>query len=183
MTMYTYLYLENEIIDQKTDFYTFKNITLNCNEKKNKINPLCLKDKNLPLSEKLKTDIPKDIKDMDSLIHKFSKASNNAKLKIINKIMNEYDEEKSKDNNFKEIFIKSIEILKYITYIDCSRIISGNTNEKDKTINNEEYKECRRIKHNYMEEVINSISNPSNLHINANAPKQPQKILYLILFV
>ena len=147
MILYSYLYITNKYIDQKT-IMTPRNILINCDEKISQKNPVCLKNNIIPLSELFKTQIPEFVKEIDVKLHQFSKLSEDVKkYYMVNLLSNLKNELNNKSNyNLKYYYQKSIEYLKYLTYTDCSKYSSSETNDEDKTIKNKKYIECRNKK-------------------------------------
>jgi len=69
MTKYTYYYeslLPSLIGDLIVD------TTINCNEKKNLINPRCLKENVVSIVDQMKTTIPEKIKEIEEIVEKFA---------------------------------------------------------------------------------------------------------------
>lgn len=155
MNKYTY-YSSISISDQINEI--IGDITINCNEKKNKLNPRCLKEKFVSIIDQLKTEIPENIKKFEEEAKAFAATIYNAKKELISKALEEL--ETIKDNASKtlnDIIENGIKVLKYLTYTDCSIYASGSTNEEDKTIKGEVYLECRQFKQEIVEKIINAI--------------------------
>ena len=67
----------NQLIDEITE------TTINCNEKKNLLNPRCLKDNFVSILDQLKTKVPVDIKEIEEAAKKFSTSSLDIKIKLL----------------------------------------------------------------------------------------------------
>ena len=147
---YTYLYTDSDddqsvIIDEK--------VTINCAEKINRINPHCLKGQYNQLLNKMKTKMPEI--DIDEEVEKFSKLSNKAQLELLKNLEEEFSKEIEKiDKKTTKFLKKVINMAKYLTNRDCSIYSSGNTNDLSKTINKEEYKQCRESKKKVQKKLI-----------------------------
>ena len=152
---YTYLYTENE---DEQSITTEPKVTINCAEKNNRINPHCLKGQYNQVLNKMKTKIPEI--DIEEEVEKFNKLSNGAQLELLQdlseSIKKEGDKIKSKPLDF---FKKAIQLLKHLKNRDCSLYSSGNTNDIDKTINNEQYKKCRDSKKQILKIVNTYLKN------------------------
>ena len=81
---YTYLYTEEEYNQY---ILPPKNITINCAEKNNRINPHCLKGQYNSLLNILKTRMPQI--DKDEELEKFNKLSNQAQLELLKDLVEE----------------------------------------------------------------------------------------------
>ena len=169
MNMYTYLHSneENDEYAQIEDDVTITETTINCNEKKNLLNPRCLKDQIVSVFDTLTTDVPLVFKEFEDQVQQFSNMLGNIKTKFLEKLdyeMNESIAPQSKINsNIKALFEKIIEFTKYLTYTDCSIYSSGSSNKEEETIKAQAYVECRQKKKHYLENIINILKN--NLQI------------------
>ena len=140
------------------------NTTINCNEKKNLLNPRCLIDKIVPIYEKITTYLPSIFKDIQNQVQQYSNMLTSQKssyLKTLGK--NIIPQTTDLYQNLTSIFEKIIEFTKYLTYTDCSVYSSGSSNKEKETIKNQNYVKCREIKQNYLEQIINNLKN--NLQI------------------
>ncbi len=136
-------------------------VNVDCNKKENKLNPHCIKIRVDNFIEKLKTDIPEFIKNMEIEIEKFRNMAEEAKLKIL-KNLNETlktaiaEVEKSKEK-FKSFIEKSIETAKYLANRDCSIYASGETSDEGKTYKAGLYLECRESKRQILSQIMGTL--------------------------
>lgn len=153
MNKYSYYYIWDEtsqIIDEITE------TTINCNEKKNLLNPRCLKDNFVSILDQLKTKIPTEIKDLEEAAKKFSSSSLDIKIKILLEIQVELEKIiQNAGKNIKKIIESSMKLLKYLTYLDCSIYASGSTDSREKTIEGEIYVKCKESKTSIIDKIIN----------------------------
>ena len=188
MILYSYLYISNKYIDQTT-IITPKKILINCVEKVSQRNPVCLKNNIIPMTELFKTQIPEFVKEIDIKLHQFSKLSEDVKkyymVNLLTNLKYELDN-KSKDNH-KYYYQKSIECLKYLTYIDCSKYSSGETNDEDKTIKNKKYIECRNKKKESIQIIFNLTDYTSdsayNDILNKLGNNLEENLKYVLIFI
>ena len=189
MNLYTY-YNSKKTIDQKDDEKT--DITINCNEKKNKLNPRCIKEKVVSIVDRIKTEIPEKIKEIEIKIQQFISATKSAKEKIIAELKEEFEKllENAKTTK-KELIEKATELLKYLTYYDCSIYISGSTNKESESIKAGVYLKCRETKQNIVERIINVLREKlqfdnlvtfikSTEHISDNIEENLKYLLFLV---
>ena len=164
MTMYTYLYSNNSELEQ-SDEENITETTINCNIKKNLLNPRCLKDKYISMIENLKTDIPSYFKEIENQVQQFSKlgvkVKNQFLLDLQTDIQKNYVQTQSK--NITLLIEKAIKFIQYLTYTDCSIYSSGSTNKEEETFKSVNYVKCRENKKTYLENIINILKN--NLQI------------------
>ena len=164
MTMYTYLYSNNSELEQ-SDEENITETTINCNIKKNLLNPRCLKDKYVSMIENLKTDIPSYFKEIENQVQQFSKlgvkVKNQFLLDLQTDIQKNYVQTQSK--NITLLIEKAIKFIQYLTYTDCSIYSSGSTNKEEETFKSVNYVKCRENKKTYLENIINILKN--NLQI------------------
>ena len=154
MTLYSYLYLDlkNKEINKKDELIEPKHY-LNCNEKKNQINPICLNSKKVSLNKIIKTEFPKYVQEINNNVELFSKLSDDAKYVFLSNFTYKYLNLK----NVRLIFLSSIELLKYLSKMDCQKFSSDSTNDEKKTIKSEKYIKCRNIKQESMNNIFNYI--------------------------
>ena len=160
MTKYSYYYPGGLLPDIISDLIgdLINGTTINCNEKKNSINPRCLKNNINSIIDQIKTDIPKAISKIQEEVEHFAALAKKTKEEILDKLITEF--EKVKESlSIKEIIEKVIEILKYLTYTDCSIYASGSTNKESETIKGELYLECRKKKQDILEKLLNTLKN------------------------
>ena len=159
MNKYSYYHTLQDI-SQLIDGIT--ELTINCNEKKNLLNPRCLKDNFIPILDQLKTKIPTGIKDIEEEAKKFSTSSLDIKIKIIAEIEKNLNISKIIDEtrgNIKTIIEKSMKLLKYLTYLDCSIYASGSTDSREKTIEGEIFLKCKESKTSIIDRIVDSLKN------------------------
>ena len=157
MTKYSYYYEGGWLPDVIGDLIgeLINDTTINCNEKKNSINPRCLKENIISIIDQMKTEIPKEISEIQEKVEHYVALAKDAKIEILNKLVEEF--EKNKDTSIKTLVEKIIEILKYLTYTDCSIYASGSTNIESETIKGKVYLECRRKKQDILEKLLNKL--------------------------
>ena len=160
MTIYTYLDSKTEKKEKTINIIKPTETSINCYIKENQLNPRCLKDKIIPLSNILKTDIPLFIKKIDKQVPQFSSMIYSHKYLYLENLLNEF--KNISDDNTRNIFEKSIEIVKFLTNIDCTVFTSGSTNNEYETINNQNYVECRKRKQNSLKEILNKMKGVIN---------------------
>lgn len=167
MTMYSYLYIKDKEISQESEFGKAMNITINCKEKKNAKNPLCLKVNKIPINKIIQTELPKFVLLMDAKVEQFSKLTEEAKKAYLINFLETF----KKDTMFLEkekipkYFQLSTEILKYLSSIDCTKYFnfSDISNEEKDIFKDKNYLECRKIKKEGIEGINFLISNVNHL--------------------
>ena len=183
---YTYLYTD---IEEDQSVVEEANVTINCAEKINKMNPHCLKGQYNYLLDILKTKIPDT--DLNEEIEKFSKLSNSAKMDFLDELFKNFDEEMGIINaNITEFILNIINKEKYLTNRDCSIYANGSSNNAIHEINNEEYKKCRENKKIKQKKIIELIKNKFScdylsilISKNGISANVEENIKYLILFI
>ena len=170
--------------------FNFNNNTINCNEKKNKINPICLENEKIPINRIIKTDLPEFLKEVDIKINLFSKTTEPIKFYYLNKFYKNYTNEINfETKNVKEFLEKSIEILKYLSHINCTR-----ASELEEDIRGIEpnYTNCRSMKQEYMMPIINtldtiiSMANNNNINLilsNIGGKDLEENLKYILIFL
>ena len=155
MTKYTYYYeslLPSLIGDLIVD------TTINCNEKKNLINPRCLKENVVSIVDQMKTTIPEKIKEIEEIVEKFAATAKKTKEDYLDKLLKEFtDLMNESGRTAKEVVEKAIEVFKYLSFTDCSIYASGSTNSEKETIKGEVYLECRLKKQEIIEKILNLV--------------------------
>ena len=148
----------------------FTNTTINCNEKINLLNPRCLNDGLISITEKLTTDIPAFFKEIENQVQQYSKMLEYQKKLLLETIRNNLTLPiKQLNLSLTSKFEKIITFTKYLTYTDCSIFSKGTSNKEEDTIKNKYYVECRQKKQEFLEQIINitkeylQISNCSSL--------------------
>ena len=157
MTKYTYY--SDSLFPDLVPGELINDITINCNEKKNKINPRCIKETLVDIVDQIKTDVPKKIKEIEENLEKFAAAAIDAKKLFLSKLMDELKKLiPQAEQKLKEVIEKVIEILKYLEYTDCSIYASGSSNEEAETIKAKLYLECRKTKQSIIDEILKNLS-------------------------
>jgi hypothetical protein len=159
---YTYLYTDSEEgheegHEEGQNVVEKQNVTINCAEKENKMNPNCLKGKYNNLNEMIKTKMPET--DVNKEVEKFSELSDSAKIELIDEIFKNFNEEIEQTNNYTQIIINIINKEKILLNIDCSiyAIITNNISLNE--IYYQKYKNCREKKKNKQSKIIEFIKN------------------------
>ncbi len=150
--MYTY-YLES-LFTGVQEIPAHKPITINCDENKNKLNPRCLKKKVLFLVDKLRTEIPAVIAEIQAKAEKFTHVTKEAQKTILSTIKKNLDSALAQKDKLKNLLERAIEMAKYLTYTDCSIYVDGSTNEEEKTVKAGAYVECRQMKKDYLKKIM-----------------------------
>ena len=170
VSIFTYLNLNDEgrynpssNQNDKDDIFT--NTTINCNDKKNMLNPRCFVDEFVPIFEKLTTDIPAFFKEIDNQGQQYSKMLTSQKNIYLENLENNiFHNGQEPKQNLTLLFEKIIEFTKYLTYTDCSVFSSGSSNKEGETIKNEKYVYCRENKQNYLKKIINILKDELNIN-------------------
>ena len=156
---YTFLYDDSV---KKQDLIPI-NVNVDCNKQEHKLNPHCLKIRVDNFIEKLKTDIPEFIKNMEAEVENFKNMAKEAQLKILTNLnttlktaIAEVEKGKEKLKSFVE---KSIETAKYLANRDCSIYASGETSDEGKTYKAGLYLECRESKRQILSQIMGTIKN------------------------
>ena len=159
MIMYSYLNSNTEIIDQFINNFIPSNLTINCNEKQNQLNPRCVIDNIIPLIQNLQTDIPGFIKEIQNNIESYIPMVISAKYQFLDTLVNNVIQNftDSLGPNFKSLLENTTLILNYLTNTDCSLYSSGSSNNKEDTLNNKDFEYCREKKRNNLEKIIKLI--------------------------
>ena len=157
MNKYSYY---NSKIDISQLIEEITETTINCNEKKNALNPRCLSTNFISIIDQLKTGIPQNIADLEEAAKKFASSSLDVKLKVLIDIQNELKNIINQaSGDIKSIIENSMKLLKFLTHLDCSIYASGSTNIKSETIEGKLYIKCREGKTNILDTIINLIKN------------------------
>ena len=152
MNKYTY-YNTKKNISQIVE--RISQLTINCNEKINKLNPRCLKEKFVSIVDQLKTEVPEKIKEIENKVKQYINTARDAKMQILANLKAEFEElAKKADNEINKLVEKAIEVLKYLSYTDCSIYISGSASTIEETFKYGIYVECRQTKQNIIERII-----------------------------
>jgi len=185
MNKYTYLNTKitlDQLIERISD------ITINCNEKKNKLNPRCIHEKILSISEQLKTEIPKKISEIETEVKQFANTAREVKKHILTQLKTEFEElVKKADTTINQLVEKAIKLLKYLSYTDCSIYVSGSTNSEAETIKSGIYVECRQTKQNIIERIIEALKDkfqcPAVVSFVSNFSDDYEQNLKYLLFL
>lgn len=153
MNKYSYYNTKNDISQIVEEM---NETTINCNEKKNLLNPRCLKDNYVSILDIVKTKFPEELSEIEEDAKKFASSSLAIKIKILMEIqLNLTNLIPQAGTNIKTIIEKSMKLLKYLTYLDCSIYASGSTDSKEQTIEGEIYVKCRQSKASIIDTIIN----------------------------
>ena len=180
----------SQLIDEITE------TTINCNEKKNLLNPRCLKDNFVSILDQIKTKVPSSIIEIEENAKKFSTSALDIKIDILMKIEVDLNNIiKDAGQNIQTIIEQSMKLLKYLTYLDCSIYASGSTNSKEKTIEGEIYVKCRESKTSIIDRIVNilrdiltcknieALLNPQTLIATQDASSIEEMVKTVFLFV
>ena len=155
MNKFTY-YNTKSAIEQITEL--IEDTTINCNEKKNQLNPRCLKENLVSIIDQIRTEVPQRIKEIENEVQKYASTAKQYKELYLAQLLTEFQSLViSGKQKYKEIVEKGIELLKYLTYTDCSIYASGSTNEESQTIKGAVYLECRKKKQTILEKILTAI--------------------------
>ena len=186
-----YTYYSKSIIPSFTPSDQINDTTINCNEKKNKINPRCIKETIVDIVDQIKTGVPQKIKEIEENIEAFAAAAIQMKEEFLEKIMDEFNNLISEAKiDLKEVIEKVMEILKYLEYTDCSIYASGSSNKEEDTIKAKLYIECRQTKQSILSRILSYLSNNlqcDNLQTlvstNAISKDVEESIKYILLLI
>ena len=101
-------------------------VNIKCAEKRNKINPNCLKGQYNNLYNILETKMPET--DVNNEIETFSKLSDSAQMDLLDDIFKNFDEEIEKNDNSTQIIRNIINKEKYLVNIDCFNFSNERSN-------------------------------------------------------
>ena len=153
---YTYYYDENK----KTDISPLPNdkVQVDCTLQQNKFNPRCIKQRVESIVDKLKTDVPKFISEIEAKVAEFKATAKAAQMKILTELNQTLQTAiANAKSNFTAFVQKATETAKYLANLDCSIYASGSSSEEDKTVKAGLYVECRETKKNILEQIIPTI--------------------------
>ena len=169
INMYTYYHNENEKDDIDMNGWNNKVTIINqttsidCSKKNNMINPRCLKEETVSILEKMTTNIPLFFQKLENQVKLFSILKGPKNI-LIDQMEKQFIPSSSQyKDNFKNLFENITEIVKHLTYIDCSIYASGSSNKEEETIKAKPYIVCRENKQNHMEKIINILKNNLNI--------------------
>ena len=149
---YTYYYSDSQEKEKEDDVPKMKKKTIDCNDKKNRRHPFCLKDRSKSIMNNMKTKMPDFIENMMDQSELFNQLSSSSQMKILQQTKEDLKEYKNKlnktnsQNNRKELVEKSTELAEFLNKRDCSLY----ENKKD-------YKECRAKKKDILSDLISGI--------------------------
>ena len=149
---------ENDKTDNVTDTVDVhndseqNNVYIRCADKKNKMNPICLKKRYNNLYNILETKMPET--DVNNEIETFSKLSDSEQMDLLDDIFKNFDEEIEKNDNSTQIIRNIINKEKYLVNIDCSNFANERIDNSLKEIDNKEYKNCRENKKVKQKKII-----------------------------
>ena len=164
MNKYSYYNIKKNPFDQEISqiIDEITQTTINCNEKKNLLNPRCLSDNFVSILDQIKTAIPQNIEKIEEEAKKFSSSCLEIKLKILAEIktnLTEIIKQAGSNPNIKSIMESSMKLLKFLTHLDCSIYASGSTDSKSETIEGRIYVTCREGKTNIIDTIVNLLKN------------------------
>ncbi len=177
---FTYLSTEDE---DGQNVIVQKEVTINCAEKNNRINPNCLKGQYNSLLNKIKTKMPKIV--IDEEIEKFNKLSNKVQFEFLEELTQKFNKEIIKiEKKTSEYISKLINMERYLSNRDCSIYSSGNTSDISKTLNDKEYIKCRESKKSIQKALIKLIKdlNIKELIEDLSTNKE-ENIKYILLLI
>ena len=188
MNKFTY-YHTSSGIEQITEL--IEDTTINCNEKKNQLNPRCLKENLVSILDQIRTEVPQKIKEIENEVQKYASTAKKYKELYLAKLQEEFQSLiVGGKKTIKEIVEKGIELLKYLTYTDCSIYASGSTNEESQTIKGAVYLECRKRKQEILEKILKFIENKLQcptigalIITNTLSPDLEENIKYITLLI
>ena len=149
---YTYYYSDSQKEEKEDDVPKMENITIDCNDERNRRHPFCLKDRSEPIMDNMKTKMPDFIEDMMDQSELFNQLPSSSQMKILEQTKEDLKEYRNKlnesnsQNNRKELVEKSTELAEFLNKRDCSLY------EDDK-----DYKECREKKKDILSDLISGI--------------------------
>lgn len=186
---YTYLN-DDSIKDQPAQQAVV--VKVDCNDNKNKMNPHCIIKSIDNLVEKLKTDIPAMIRDLQSQVESFKSLAHQAQLDILKNLNNTLKtviaEVKNNKKKLKDFIEQGITVAKHLAFKDCSVYASGETSEEDKTYKAKLYLECRNNKKSILSHLLNSVKDELQCSklvevISSNISDDIEQNLKYILFL
>ena len=157
--MNKFSYCNCDIDDQENELIEYTPI--NCNEKKNRMHPRCLKINLVSIFEQIRTGIPKKIREIESEILQYASAAKAYKRKFLLQLKSDFISIiNDKKKTLKDIIEKAIELTKYSTSADCSINTFGLIDEDAKDVIKEpQYTECRTNKQAIIGTILEYIKN------------------------
>lgn len=187
---YSFIYNKNMKINTKRKKYV--PVKINCEEKINKINPHCIRTKIITIAQKLKTEIPEFIRNLEGKVDQFVQLANEAQMEILNKLNNTLKEAvkvaKEKKEKLKDLVESAIETARYLANKDCSIYASGEASAEEQTIKAGLYIECRNNKTYIISQIINALKDnldPKNIvnFINDLTDDIDQNLKYILFTI
>ena len=162
LNLYTYLItdkIDYYNLDQVLESYIFNNISINCNEKENKISPICLKKEKIHINKIIKTELPEFLKEVENKLEFFSKSDVEVKYYYLETLVQNYPKYTFFTPEIINLYFKkSIELLIFLSNIDCSHYFySVNSNEVEKA--KKKYETCRNKKQEGLQPIIKVLEN------------------------
>ena len=155
-----YTYLNDDSISEQ-DAQKPVEVKIDCNKLINKMNPHCIQNSLNNLIEKIKTDIPTLIKELQGQVESFKKLANDAQIKILQNLNTTLktviNEVKNNKNKLKSFVEEGITMAKYLASRDCSIYASGETNEESQTYKAGLYIECRNSKKYILSQLLDTV--------------------------
>ena len=155
MNKFSYCNCKDDI-DQTSNLIVYTPI--DCNEKKNKKHPRCLKVNLISIFQQIRTQVPQRIREIELEIEQFVSAAKSYKMNFLKKLQSDFQNcIKDKKKKIKDIIEKAIELLKYSTSTDCSINSSSSVDEGAEPIQQEQYSECRHNKQLFIGQLLELI--------------------------
>ena len=156
------------------------------------MNPHCIKISINSLIEKIRTDIPIIIKNIEGQVECFKKLAEDAQLSILKNLnttlKNVISEVKKSEAKLKSFIEKGIETAKYLANKDCSIYASGETSDEGQTYKAGLYLECRNTKKHILSQLMGTIQEKLQCSkivevITSNLSDDAEQNLKYILFL
>ena len=186
-----YTYLNDKSITNQNAQKSVQ-IKIDCNIIENKMNPHCIKISINSLIEKIRTDIPIIIKNIEGQVECFKKLAEDAQLSILKNLnttlKNVISEVKKSEAKLKSFIEKGIETAKYLANKDCSIYASGETSDEGQTYKAGLYLECRNTKKHILSQLMGTIQEKLQCSkivevITSNLSDDAEQNLKYILFL
>ena len=189
--IFTYLNDWRYTINDNKDSNKNNNISINCNEKKNKINPLCLIHEKISLNKIIKTVLPDFLRETEYGQLQFSLLTEEAKFEYLSVLIQNYPQMTTFEPEVvKEFFKKSSELLKDLSSIDCSHYFYKKLdNETEIKEAEEKYANCRSRKKEGLEKIIPALEDMVSFGTNINFILQKigrdleENLKYILIFL
>ena len=163
MSIYTYLNKnsdygltpsDSETEEEEDKEEEISDITIDCFDKKNLINPRCWQEEHIPITDKLTTDM-NQFHEMENQIQQYTKMTGTCRSKFFDNLEENLKTElKEENSDLQSLFKNLIEYAKILTYTDCSMYSSGASNKEEDTIKKDTYLTCREDKQLKLEKIL-----------------------------